>query len=76
MSLVNVHNEWDPLEEMIVGIPDNAQVPIAQKDLFALEYNEHHEDMTQIPSGPYHPQVIEETHEEAAEVPSVRLHAG
>ena len=24
MSLVSVHNEWDPLEEMIVGIPDNA----------------------------------------------------
>jgi hypothetical protein len=27
MSLVSVHNEWDPLEEMIVGIPDNARVP-------------------------------------------------
>jgi hypothetical protein len=64
MSLVSVHNEWDPLEEMIVGIPDNARVPIAQKDLFALEYNEHHKDMAQIPSGPYHPQVIEETRED------------
>ena len=64
MSLVSVHNEWDPLEEIIVGIPDNAQVPMAQKDLFALEYNEHYEDMGQIPSGPYHPQVIEDTQED------------
>jgi glycine amidinotransferase len=64
MSLVSVHNEWDPLEEMIVGIPDNARVPMAQKDLFTLEYHEHHEDMSQIPSGPYHPQVIEETRED------------
>jgi glycine amidinotransferase len=64
MSLVSVHNEWDPLEEMIVGIPDNAQVPMAQKDLFALEYHEHYKDMSQIPSGPYHPQVIEETRED------------
>ena len=42
MSLVNVHNEWDPLEEIIIGIPDNAQVPLGGKDLFSLEYNEHH----------------------------------
>ncbi len=71
MSLVSVHNEWDPLEEMIVGIPDNARVPMAQKDLFALEYNEHYEDMDQIPSGPYHPQVIEETQEDLEALVSV-----
>jgi len=64
MSLVNVHNEWDPLEEMIVGIPDNAQVPIAQKDLFAMEYKDHYDDMSKTPSGPYHLQVIEETQED------------
>jgi glycine amidinotransferase len=26
MSLVNVHNEWDPLEEVIVGRATNAQI--------------------------------------------------
>ena len=26
-SLVQVWNEWDPLEEIIVGIPDNATIP-------------------------------------------------
>ena len=71
MSLVSVYNEWDPLEEMIVGIPDNAQVPVAQKDLFALEYKDHYGDMSQIPSGPYHPQVIEETLEDLADLVAV-----
>jgi glycine amidinotransferase len=27
MSIVNSWNEWDPLEEVIVGIPDNACIP-------------------------------------------------
>ena len=68
MSLVNVHNEWDPLEEIIIGIPDNAQVPLGGKDLFSLEYNEHHESIDQIPSGPYDAKIIEETKEDLAEL--------
>lgn len=64
MSLVDVHNEWDPLEEMIVGIPDAAQVPTPGIDLFAIEYREHYSDPAEIPSGPYHAQVIEETRED------------
>lgn len=66
MSLVNVHNEWDPLEEIIIGIPDNARVPIGEKGLFSIEYNEHHESIEQIPSGPYDPKIIEETKEDLA----------
>ena len=64
MSLVNVYNEWDPLEEMIVGVIDGARVPIGDKGLFALEYHEHHARIDQIPSGPYDPRIIEETREE------------
>lgn len=64
MSLVNVHNEWDPLEEMIIGVPDNARVPMAEKGLFSIEYNEHHESMDQIPSGPYDAKIIDETKED------------
>ena len=64
MSLVNVHNEWDPLEEMIVGVPDFAQVPLPGPDLFAVEYHEHHDTPAQIPSGPYEERVIEETRED------------
>ena len=61
---VNVHNEWDPLEEMIVGVPDFAQVPSPGPDLFALEYHAHHETPADIPSGAYDPRVIEETRED------------
>ena len=64
MSLVNVHNEWDPLEEMIVGIADGAQVPRADRGLFALDYCTHVESPSDIPSGPYDPKIIEETNED------------
>ncbi len=64
MSLVNVHNEWDPLEEMIVGIADGAQVPRADPGLFALDYADHHERADQIPSGPYPAHVIAEANED------------
>ncbi|MFT5684187.1 MAG: N-dimethylarginine dimethylaminohydrolase [Myxococcota bacterium] len=63
---VSVHNEWDPLEEMIVGVPDFAQVPSPGPDLFAVEYHEHHASAAEIPSGPYAPRVIEETREDLA----------
>jgi N-dimethylarginine dimethylaminohydrolase len=62
--LVNVHNEWDPLEEMIVGVPDFAQVPLPGPDLYAVEYHEHHDSPEQIPSGRYEERVIEETRED------------
>ncbi|MEN8145389.1 MAG: inosamine-phosphate amidinotransferase 1 [Gemmatimonadota bacterium] len=64
MSLVNVHNEWDPLEEMIVGVAEGAQVPIGEKGLYSLEYYEHHDSIEEIPSGPYDERVIEETKED------------
>lgn len=68
---VRVHNEWDPLEEMIVGIPDLAQVPRPGPDLFALEYHEHHAYPDQIPSGRYEARVIEQTREDLEALVSV-----
>ncbi|MCP4129977.1 MAG: inosamine-phosphate amidinotransferase 1, partial [bacterium] len=76
MSLVNIHNEWDPLEEIIVGVPDNARVPIGEKGLFAIEYNEHHKKIEEIPSGPYEPKIIEETREDIAELVEVLENQG
>lgn len=64
MSLVNVHNEWDPLEEMIVGIADGAQVPKPDRGLFALDYCGNVESLADIPSGPYDPTIIEEARED------------
>jgi N-dimethylarginine dimethylaminohydrolase len=63
MSLVNVHNEWDPLEEVIVGRAINAQIARPDKGLFAVEYREYGQ-AENIPSGRYPPRMIEETEED------------
>ncbi|MBI1760807.1 MAG: inosamine-phosphate amidinotransferase 1 [Acidobacteria bacterium] len=65
MSLVNVHNEWDPLEEVIVGRAANARIARPDKGLFAVEYREYGQ-AENIPSGPYPQRVIEETEEDLA----------
>jgi N-dimethylarginine dimethylaminohydrolase len=64
VSLVNIHNEWDPLEEMIVGIADNARVPAPDRGLFALDYCANVQAESDIPSGPYSARIIEEANED------------
>ncbi|AJT63818.1 Inosamine-phosphate amidinotransferase 1 [Streptomyces lydicus] len=64
MSLVSVHNEWDPLEEAIVGIADGARVPSPDRGLFAIDYADDVQHLADIPSGPYHPRVVEEANED------------
>ena len=60
MSLVNVHNEWDPLEEVIIGSATGARVPVADKGFLAIEFADL-ESVDKIPAGPFPQQVIEET---------------
>ncbi|MER7015009.1 inosamine-phosphate amidinotransferase 1 [Saccharopolyspora sp. NPDC000359] len=63
MSLVDVHNEWDPLEEIIIGTATGARVPVADRSVFAVEYAERgSQDL--VPSGQYPDRVLEETAEE------------
>src|SRR5947209_13649251 len=59
-SLVSSYNEWDPLEEVIVGRAENAQIATRDKSLFAVEYGECGE-IGRTPTGPYPASVIEET---------------
>ena len=68
MSLVNVHTEWDPLEEIVVGTVTGAQVPVADRSLIAVEYPEMVDDPRQIPSGPYPGHVLEQTETELEEL--------
>ncbi|MGE0882455.1 MAG: inosamine-phosphate amidinotransferase 1 [Blastocatellales bacterium] len=63
MSLVNVHNEWDPLEEVIVGRAVNARIARPDNGLFAVEYRDYGA-VENIPSGQYPQRVIEETEED------------
>lgn len=62
MSLVDVHNEWDPLEEVVVGTAIDARVPKADKSMRVIEFDV--ESESEIPSGPHPDFVIEQTEEE------------
>ncbi|MFE9436560.1 inosamine-phosphate amidinotransferase 1 [Streptomyces sp. NPDC006640] len=72
MSLVSVHNEWDPLEEVIVGVADGARVPLGDKGLHAIRYRDT-EGAHSIPSGP-HPQHIVEQADEELNILAEKLH--
>lgn len=63
MTSVSVYNEWDPLEEVIVGRADFAQIARCDKGLFAVEYRELGLPY-QVPSGLYPEKCIEETKED------------
>jgi glycine amidinotransferase/scyllo-inosamine-4-phosphate amidinotransferase 1 len=60
MSLIDVHNEWDPLEEVIIGTTAGAQIPRPGLDLFAVEFADYG-TAERIPSGPYPQHVLDET---------------
>jgi scyllo-inosamine-4-phosphate amidinotransferase 1 len=66
MSLVDVHTEWDPLEEIIVGTTAGARVPIADRSLIAVEYPDR--EPWEIPSGPYPAHVLDQTEAELTEL--------
>jgi N-dimethylarginine dimethylaminohydrolase len=63
MSIVNVHNEWDPLEEVLVGIAGGARIPVGDKGLHVIRYSDY-ENVDLIPSGGHLPRIIEETEED------------
>jgi scyllo-inosamine-4-phosphate amidinotransferase 1 len=66
---ISVHNEWDPLEEVIVGIATDARIPKPDLSLHAIEYRGRSRDS--IPSGPFPAQVVEEAEQNLAELAEV-----
>lgn len=56
-------NEWDPLKKVIVGVADYARIPEMDRSLRFINYADK-QDVTDIPSGPYPQQVIEEANED------------
>ncbi|PMV20230.1 MULTISPECIES: inosamine-phosphate amidinotransferase 1 [unclassified Pseudomonas] len=60
MSLVSVFNEWDPLEEIIVGTAINAQLPMADISVHAIDFPEL-KRIGDIPTGRFSKKIIEET---------------
>ncbi len=62
-SLVSSYNEWDPLEEVIVGRVEKAQIAMRDRSLFAVEYGDCG-NLASTPTGPYPAEVISETQEQ------------
>jgi N-dimethylarginine dimethylaminohydrolase len=61
-SLVWSCNEWDPLEEVIVGNPLHARFPTADPSTRLAEFSDR--PIEQIPRGPYPQRIVEETEED------------
>ena len=55
-------NEWDPLEEVIVGNPLNARFPTPDRSTQVAEYPDR--SLSKIPRGPFPQKIIEETEED------------
>ncbi len=62
MSQVWSCNEWDPLEEVIVGNPMGARFPFADLSTRLAEYPDR--SLSEIPQGAFPQQIIEETEED------------
>jgi glycine amidinotransferase len=56
-------NEWDPLEAVIVGIADDANIPEIDKSIRCINYADH-DDESRIPQGRYPQQIIDEANED------------
>ena len=69
MSIVWSCNEWDPLEEVIVGNPARARFPTADPSTRLAEFPDR--PVEDIPRGPFSQQIIDETEEDLDEFISV-----
>jgi hypothetical protein len=65
MSRVWSCNEWDQLEEVIIGNPLNARFPTPDRSTQVAEFPDR--SLAEIPRGPFPQQVIEETEEDLNE---------
>ena len=58
---MSVHNDWAPLEEIIVGTAKGYRIPPLSRSFMKSQFPEYNED--DIPVGPYPDWVIEEAEE-------------
>jgi N-dimethylarginine dimethylaminohydrolase len=74
MSRVWSCNEWDPLEEVIVGNPLHARFPTPDPSTRLAEFPDR--ALEEIPRGPFPQQIIEETDEDLEEFVAVLTRLG
>lgn len=61
---VSVYDEWSPLEEVIVGVVENARLPQPDPSVRGVDFPELADE--EIPTGKFSDRVIEETQEDLA----------
>lgn len=74
MSRVWSCNEWDPLEEVIVGNPLRARFPTADPSTRVAEFPDR--PLAEIPQGPFPQQILDETEEDLEAFVAVLTQAG
>jgi N-dimethylarginine dimethylaminohydrolase len=74
MSVVWSCNEWDPLEEVVVGNPLGARYPTTDPSTQLAEFPDR--AIADIPQGPFPEQIIEETEEDLSAFIAVLEEAG
>lgn len=62
--LVNSNNDWDPLEEIVVGRADHARIPTVDVSTMAFSYADRTRDEIVKLEGPYSQKIIEEANED------------
>jgi glycine amidinotransferase len=67
--MINSYNEWDPLEEIVVGTATHANWP-STDPVFALESQKTTWKETPVPTGPVPQWIIDEANEDLAELAS------
>ena len=65
MSVVWSCNEWDQLEEVLVGNPLRARFPTPDRSTQLAEFSDR--SLAEIPQGPFPQRIIEETEEDLNE---------
>ncbi|MBN9739816.1 inosamine-phosphate amidinotransferase 1 [Amycolatopsis sp. A1MSW2902] len=66
MSLVSAHNEWDQLEEVVVGSALGARIPRAERSILTMDYHDAG-GAERLESGKYPLAAIEQAEEELEE---------
>ena len=64
LGAVRSNNDWDPLEEIIVGIADGARIPTVDASTMAFSYADRKIEEIRNLEGPYSRQVIDEANED------------
>lgn len=63
-SIVSSHNDWDPLEEIFVGIANNARVPTLDKSTHSFCFTLQKQDAIKGLVGPMNQKIVDEANED------------